>query len=186
MIDYHRHANAEHILQDSWELFQRKGYLGVSIDEICLSCGITKPTLYYYFKNKENLFVEVLLMRLQGFRREIEQDGGLEEKLVRITLVILDSFQSDYSLLVRDLEHIKTPENASKIRDAFSDELFLPITSIMLKAVESGLVQGDAKFLAHLFMGIVESYIARANEYNLDNASLAKKLVSFFLKGAKL
>ncbi|MBV5350315.1 helix-turn-helix transcriptional regulator, partial [bacterium] len=50
-------VNAERILQDGWELFQQKGYRGVSVDEICLRCGITKPTLYYYFKDKENLFV---------------------------------------------------------------------------------------------------------------------------------
>jgi hypothetical protein len=34
-------------------------------------------------------------------------------------------------------------------------------------------------------MGIIESYIARAGEYGLDNQVLAKKLVAFFLKGAR-
>ena len=92
-MDYAEHSNAERILQDGWELFQQKGYLGVSVDEICQRCGLTKPTLYYYFKNKENLFVEVLLRRLQGFREVIEQPGPLQERLERIAIVILDSFR---------------------------------------------------------------------------------------------
>ena len=185
MVDYSRHSNAERILQDGWELFQRKGYLGVSIDEICLSCGITKPTLYYYFNNKENLFVEVLLRRLQGFRLILEQDGDLSERLERFATVIFDSFATDYSFLVRDLEHIKSPENVWRVKEAFSVELFLPVTSLLQFAIESGQVHGDARFLAQLFMGILQSYIARGQEHNLDHPSLAKKLVAFFLKGAQ-
>jgi AcrR family transcriptional regulator len=184
MINYAEHANAENILQDGWELFQQKGYLGVSMDEICQRCGITKPTLYYYFKNKENLFVEVLLRRLKGFREVIEQGGTLDERLERVVVVMFDSFKTDYSYLVRDLEHIKLPENAGRVQGAFSAELFIPITALMQSAVNDGQLSGDAKFLAHLFMGIVESYIARAEEYGLDNQALAKKLVVFFLKGA--
>jgi len=184
MINFSEHANAERILQDGWELFQQKGYLGVSMDELCQRCGISKPTLYYYFKNKENLFVEVLLRRLKGFREGIEQDGLLDKRLEHIATVILDSFKTDYSYLVRDLEHIKQAENASRVRDAFSAELFLPITALMQSAVDNGQLSGDARFLAHLFMGIVENDIAHAAEYGLSNQDLAKKLVAFFLKGA--
>jgi AcrR family transcriptional regulator len=184
MIDFAAHANAERLLQDGWELFQQKGYLGVSMDELCLRCGVTKPTLYYYFKNKENLFVEVLLRRLKGFREVIEQDGALDQKLEHIAAVMFDSFKTDYSYLVRDLEHIKLPENVGRIREAFSAELFFPMTALMQSAVDKGRLSGEAKFLAHLFMGLVESYIARAAEFGLDNRALAKKLVSFFLKGA--
>ncbi len=184
MTDYSQHINAERILQDGWELFQHKGYLGVSMDEICLHCGITKPTLYYYFKNKENLFVEVLLRRLQGFRLVIEQEGDLADRLSGFAAVIFDSFSSDYSLLVRDLEHIKSLENARRVREAFSVELFQPITALMKSAVAAGQIDGDEKFLAQLFMGIVQSYISRSQEYDLDHHSMARKLVVFFLKGA--
>lgn len=185
MMNYSEHPNAERILQDGWELFQRKGYLGVSMDEICLRCGITKPTLYYYFKNKENLFVEVLLRRLQGFRQVIELPGSLPERLERIAVAVLDSFKSDYAYLVRDLDHIQQPENARRVRQAFSAELFGPMTALMAEAVANGQIHGEGRFLAHLFMGTVEIFIARAGEYGLDHAQLAQKLVAFFLQGAK-
>ncbi|MBI5953248.1 MAG: TetR/AcrR family transcriptional regulator [Chloroflexi bacterium] len=177
--------NAERILQDGWELFQQKGYRGVSVDEICLRCGITKPTLYYYFKDKENLFVEVLLRRLRGFHEIIEQSGPLEQRLERIVLSMLDSFPSSYTHLVHDLEHIKQRENADRVRKAFADELFSPITALMQSAIEAGEIGGDAKFLSQLFMGIVENYISRAHELGGDNKLLAQKLVAFFLKGAR-
>ena len=176
--------NAERILLDGWELFQQKGYRGVSVDEICLRCGITKPTLYYYFKDKENLFVEVLLRRLRGFHEIIEQGGPLDQRLERIVLSMLDSFPKSYSHLVHDLEHIKQQENVARVRKAFADELFSPITALMQSAVDAGEVTGDAKFLSYLFMGIVENYISRSREFGGGNKPLAKKLVAFFLKGA--
>ncbi|RPH62052.1 MAG: TetR/AcrR family transcriptional regulator [Chloroflexi bacterium] len=183
-MDYTEHPNAERILQDGWELFQRKGYLGVSVDELCQRSGITKPTLYYYFKNKENLFVEVLLRRLQGFHEVIEQPGTLQERLECIAVVVLDSFKTDYAYLVRDLEHIHSPENALRVRQAFTNELFGPMTELMAEAVAAGQLNGEGRFLAHLFMGAVEVFIARAGEYGLDHAQLAKRLVAFFLQGA--
>jgi AcrR family transcriptional regulator len=184
-MNYANHENAERILQDGWELFQQKGYRGVSVDEICQRCGITKPTLYYYFKDKENLFVEVLLRRLHGFHAIIEQKGSLTQQLERIAATIFDSFKVDYSHLVHDLEHIKQQDNVARVHQAFNDELFSPIAALMQFAVDEGEINGDAKFLAHLFMGIIENYIARASEFGSDNQTLAKKLVAFFLKGAR-
>jgi TetR/AcrR family transcriptional regulator len=184
-MNYSDHENAERILQDGWELFQQKGYRGVSVDEICQRCGITKPTLYYYFKDKENLFVEVLLHRLHGFHTVIEQEGILSRRLEQIAATIFDSFKVDYSHLVHDLEHIKRRENAARVHQAFDAELFSPITVLIRSAVEKGEVKGDAKFLAHLFMGIIENYIARAGDFGNDNKAMAKKLVTFFLRGAR-
>jgi hypothetical protein len=34
-------------------------------------------------------------------------------------------------------------------------------------------------------MGMVESYIARSGEFDLDNPALAKRLADFFIKGAR-
>ena len=177
-------TNAERILQDGWNLFQQKGYRGVSVDEICLKCGITKPTLYYHFKDKENLFVEVLLSRLHGFHEIIEQGGPLEARLENIVTSMLGSFTASYSHLVHDLGHIQRKENVSRIHKAFADEIYSPITALMQSAVDAGELNGDAKFLSHLFMGIVENYISHAHEFGSNSKPLAHKLVAFFLKGA--
>ncbi|MCR4580003.1 MAG: TetR/AcrR family transcriptional regulator [Treponema sp.] len=45
----------EVIIKNAISLFAKKGYEGVGVQEICQQSGITKPTLYYFFKNKEGL-----------------------------------------------------------------------------------------------------------------------------------
>ncbi len=118
------HANAERILEEGWHLFQQRGYRGATIDELCLRCQLSKPTVYYYFKDKENLFVQVLQHKLHDFQAAAEQSGSLNEKLESVAKAILTSFQKEYSPLLRDREHIKKPENLKKIRDAFRGSTF--------------------------------------------------------------
>jgi len=50
----------ETILSCALQLFSAKGYDAVSINDIVDMAGITKPTLYYFFGNKEGLFKELL------------------------------------------------------------------------------------------------------------------------------
>lgn len=46
------------IINTSCKLFMEKGYNNVSVNEICSACSITKPTLYYHFKSKEDILYE--------------------------------------------------------------------------------------------------------------------------------
>ena len=52
-----KHSDAEQrLLANALTLFCEKGYDGASIREIIARAGVTRPVLYYHFKNKEDLF----------------------------------------------------------------------------------------------------------------------------------
>ncbi|MBA8901250.1 MULTISPECIES: TetR/AcrR family transcriptional regulator [unclassified Phyllobacterium] len=51
-----REFDADEALQTALELFWRKGYEGTSITDLTDGMGITKPSLYGAFGNKEELF----------------------------------------------------------------------------------------------------------------------------------
>lgn len=48
----------ERLLQSALDIFTRKGYAATSVREIVEAAGVTKPALYYYFGNKEGIYVE--------------------------------------------------------------------------------------------------------------------------------
>lgn len=50
----------EKILDTSLELFCKKGYYKVSTNEIARAAGISIGNLYFYFSNKETIFLEIL------------------------------------------------------------------------------------------------------------------------------
>ena len=180
------HENAERILREGWRLFQQKGFRGVTIDELCLTCGLTKPTLYYYFHDKENLFVQILVRRLQGFREVIEQPGPWEKQLEQIAAAILDSFQTEYSVLMHDMEHIKDPANQQRVSQAFRSELLDPMVKLMERGIrEEILATNDPRFLAQAYMSMINGFIARMGGFSDNSSELANRLARFFLEGAK-
>jgi TetR/AcrR family transcriptional regulator len=181
------HSNAEKILEESWRLFQQRGYRGVTIDELCLRCQLSKPTLYYYFKDKETLFVQVLQYKLSGFRAAAQRPGSLHERLCTVATTLLTSFEKEYSPLLRDREHIKKPDNLKKIRDAFHDGLFDPLTTIMQSGIDSGeLIEESPVTLTLIFLGTINFFIGRSDELQVDHTVLARKLTEYFLKGVKI
>lgn len=52
-------AVRDRLLNTALQLFAEKGYEGTSVREIALAAEVTKPTLYYYFKSKEGLYLEL-------------------------------------------------------------------------------------------------------------------------------
>jgi AcrR family transcriptional regulator len=180
------HANTQHILREGWALFQQKGFRGVTVDELCRRCGLTKPTLYYYFHDKENLFVQILRYQLRDFHTVIEQPGTLRERLQRIAASILVNFQTDHNALLRDREHIKDPANLQRIRDTFHSELLGPMRALMQEGIAQGeLVAEDPEFLTLAFFGLIGSFVGRADDWRMDRTALAQRLVTYFLHGAR-
>jgi TetR/AcrR family transcriptional regulator, mexJK operon transcriptional repressor len=163
-----------------------KGFRGATVDELCLRCGLTKPTLYYYFHDKENLFVQVLQHQLRDFHAIIEQPGRLSDRLQRIAVSILVSFPTAYNVLLRDRELLKTPESLRLIRDAFHREMFGPLIALMQAGIDNAELRSDsAETLSLVFLGIINNFIGRPAEQSLDKAVLAERLVDYFLNGAQ-
>lgn len=180
------HENAGRILEEGWKLFQQKGYRGVSVDELCRSCGITKPTLYYYFHDKENLFVQVLQYRLEGLHRAVEQPGTLSERLERFATSIFDHFQTEYGVLLRDRAHLKNSGNLELIRDAFHREMFGPLIALMQAGIDADeLAGGNAEMLALIFLGVVNNLIGKSEEMATANAVIAHLATDYFLNGVR-
>lgn len=56
------------ILLEAVRLFGRQGYAATSVREVVEAAGVTKPTLYYYFRNKEDLYREAVELQIVGLR----------------------------------------------------------------------------------------------------------------------
>ena len=76
------------LLKSATELFTRKGYAGTTVREIVASAAVTKPVLYYYFRNKEGIYLELMG---EGFSRfesllgeSTSERGSASERLTRL------------------------------------------------------------------------------------------------------
>src|SRR5258708_14114990 len=53
-------STRDRILRAANDLFARQGFSRVSMRMVAIAAGVTKPALYYYFRDKESLFEECL------------------------------------------------------------------------------------------------------------------------------
>ena len=64
----------EDILKAAKELFSVYGYKKVSMNEIAEKANVTKKTIYSYFKDKEDLFKQILSNEMENMKTIIEKN----------------------------------------------------------------------------------------------------------------
>jgi len=82
----------QRILATSYELFYRKGYYRIGVDEVAAAAGVTKRTLYYHFKSKDELLAAVLEFH-QGLALERIRRWG--DRLAGSAAQAIDSLFAD-------------------------------------------------------------------------------------------
>lgn len=76
------------ILKAAFNLIGKKSVKDVSMQEIAAACNITKPSLYYYFKDKDEICYTIIKYVLDDqnkrLQQYIERNSSLEEILMEI------------------------------------------------------------------------------------------------------
>lgn len=88
------------------EIFGRRGYDSISIDDIAHRAGMSRGLLYHYFRNKRGFYVETIRFAAEQLRERIQPDPGLapRERLERGIAAYLDyvgDYADAYTTLVR-------------------------------------------------------------------------------------
>ena len=84
------------LLRSATELFTRKGYAGTTVREIVAVAGVTKPVLYYYFRNKEGIYLDLMRGGFSRFDSLLEESlserGSAVERLTRLCTQVFSLF----------------------------------------------------------------------------------------------
>lgn len=130
------------IINTSCNLFMEKGYSNVSVNEICSACSITKPTLYYHFKSKEDILdamIDRMTGRLIGKASDIVADKTMPV-LQRLTAMMLALNVSD-DLGCEIMAQIHKPQNAL-MHQKMQERLLTQVNPLVTSLIEEGITQG--------------------------------------------
>jgi AcrR family transcriptional regulator len=148
------------ILRSAAAAFRRRGYHGASVGEIARDLRMTKGSLYYYFKNKEEILyfchdysLDILLDLLARVERETRSpDQRLRQLIVSFVHMIIDELQG--TALTMDLQAL-SPRLLRRViakRDLFDRG----VRRILQEGMDRGLfVPGDPKLLTFAILGAV-------------------------------
>ncbi len=64
------------ILSSAYSLFRQEGFTRVSVDAIAERAGVTKRTVYYHFKSKDDIVAEVIVNQHEYLLRQFQDWAG--------------------------------------------------------------------------------------------------------------
>jgi AcrR family transcriptional regulator len=92
------YSSKDKVIKAAIRVFSKKGYDGASVREIAASARLTKPMIYYHFKNKKDLYQYLLESHIetlqQGLFSILQADQEPVSTLGRIIDLFDDTFRS--------------------------------------------------------------------------------------------
>ncbi|WP_439880951.1 TetR/AcrR family transcriptional regulator [Pontibacter sp. MBLB2868] len=108
-------AKKELILEAAKSVFGRLGYSKATLDDIAHAIGLKKPTLYYYYKSKEVLFIEAFSQEwkesLSRIKHIAEQEPNPHERLllyIRSSLRYYQEIVTQHTISIKVLIETRT------------------------------------------------------------------------------
>lgn len=174
------HDKRKHeILQKSLDVFIDEGYEDATFQKIADRCGITRTTLYIYFKNKHEIFlgsIKELLSGLEVTLLEIAKDTKLsaKEALIKILAEIIKSCSENKKLFSVLLSYLIQLKKSGQDPNERVRRRVIKLRHLMSTIIIRGIRAGEFKRLIvknmnELIYGLVEAAIFRMAVLNQDS-----------------
>src|SRR3984893_14164413 len=170
-------AKRRQIIDGARALFLAEGFDAASMNDIARAAGVSKGTLYVYFKHKEQLFEAIVEQECQGQAEGIfdldPNDHDVEAVLTRLGFAYI--------------RFLCRPEKASAIRTVIAIAERMP--ELGRKFYESGPAKGIAKLAAYIaaqvevgVLAVEDCEVAAAQLMEAYQAMLFKSMVFNFVR----
>jgi len=145
----------QRIIDVATELFAEQGYSATSMRQVVEACSCSKPSLYYYFANKESLFSEVVGIHIRatdGMIEEMANKSGPARDCIHETLAEFADWAANNPAAMRLLQRVETQheEGAPSVNIARAREMHI---RVMQDQLERGKARGEIRADIDAFEG---------------------------------
>lgn len=173
------------LLAAAAELFARKGYAGTAVNEIVAAAAVTKPVLYYWFRSKEGLFLDLVNDAFTRFTNALEavrrQPGPASGRLLKLgdRVLALLGENADTARIMYTV-YYGPPLGAPPFdMEAFHTTLRATVQEIMAQGIRQGEFRpGNAEDFTWAFLGALSICI----EAHLGHPELAPHTRAIFAR----
>ncbi|WP_198350898.1 TetR/AcrR family transcriptional regulator [Flavisphingomonas formosensis] len=153
-----RAQKREAVLRAAVRLFNARGFHTTSLDDVAASLGISKPTIYHYLGNKEQVLIECIsrgLHQLQAAADEAHATPGnglqrLRHFLRSYAEVNMDDFGR---CVIRTNDESLSPEGSRRFRD-LKREIDTAMRGLIAEGMADGsIIPGDVKLVGFTLAG---------------------------------
>ncbi len=137
-------AVRQRLLAASLLLFTSHGYAATSVREIVEAAGVSKPVLYYYFRSKEGIYLELMNGALAIFETVVAEatalPGRAQERLTRFCTGLFDGSLANIATvrLIYSI-YFGPPQGAPMFAiDQFFDRMLATLGALVSEGIASG------------------------------------------------
>lgn len=177
------------ILETSLKLFNEFGSESISTNEIAKKTDISTGTLYYYFKNKEEIIMELFNKMNKGydekFNKEIDFVNGFNANII---LFDDSDFLEEYSFFAKEMNMlIKNDEKFKELnfeisqkREEYLYMIFklLQNQKIIISNIKEEVIEKIIKIIC--FNGIYSPLLKSLDSKETKEDRIMKKLLTFY------
>jgi AcrR family transcriptional regulator len=186
-----RERKREAVILTAARAFSERGYHNTSLDDIARELNVTKPTVYHYVENKEQLLFECfrsgLNQIMEGFEEIRTSGGSARERLRHVIERYAAAITSDFGWCMVQAENQDlSPTMSRKVK-----ELKSGIDQGLRRLIAEGTLDGsirkcDAKMTAFALAGALNwiAYWYRSDE-PLSPADIAERFMDLFDLGMR-
>lgn len=179
-----REIKREAVLRTAAQMFNEKGFHATSLDDVAERLQITKPTLYYYIKSKDDILFECVrkgLEMLQSAIKAVGQSGGsAEDKLVAAIRQYAEIVTMDFGMCVIRVGEDPLPLDSRKRLRHMKGAIDQEFRELIRQGIEEGSITPcDPKMAAFTIAGAV-SWIGRW--YRPDGPQTPQDIATQFIE----
>ncbi|AEF82353.1 TetR/AcrR family transcriptional regulator [Leadbettera azotonutricia] len=155
------------ILEKALDAFMDDGFEDVTFQKIADRCGITRTTLYIYFKNKKDIFNFSIKQLLAGLEHDITEVGSDEtlnsvDKLSLMLIKVIDKLEENRRLLTVIMNYLLYLAKGSHDPDYRVRRRTIRLRHILATILIEGIKKGEIakvniKDADNLLYGLVET-----------------------------
>ncbi len=190
------HEKRRHeILERALDIFIEEGYEDATFQKIADRCGITRTTLYLYFKNKREIFVWSIKQLTNRVEKDListitNESLSYASRLESVLHVIIDLCTENRRLFNVVLTYLLQVQKTGKDLDSRVKRRTIRLRHLLSRILIAGKDSGEFKIdnvkaANELFYGLIESAIFRIaildrkdNEEIKESVTLAVRSIS--------
>ncbi len=182
-VSHEKDAKRDAVLRTAAQIFNEKGFHATSLDEVAERLQISKPTLYYYVKNKDDILFQCVSRGLDLMQQAIlvvgQSGGTAHDKLVAAMRQYAEITTMDFGMcVIRVGEDPLPPESRSKLRQMKGAIDFEFRELIRQGIAEGSMVDCDPRMAAFAIAGAL-SWIGRW--YRPDGSQTPRQIADQFI-----
>ena len=167
----------EEISDTAVKLFLDKGYNNVTIQDICNELNITKPTLYKYISNKEDLILDLYDSTIDHLVKDtyklVDSDSHYQQLLIVFSTLIKDTKKYGYDLFSQMfIANLKENRNSFAMRESLTKLCIIIIKKAQKNKEIHNLSNPEFIYqaLAHTFTGHEALWCIKKEEKCFDES----------------